>query len=150
MSLKGVMTMLALDPFLRDFDRLTQQLLGTTLGTVSRPAVMPVDAWREGDEYVVELDLPGVKPDSIDVSVEHEAVTVRAERPAHPEDRNWVVSERPHGVFSRQLFLGSGLDADKISANYTDGVLRLTIPVAEAARPRKIAIGTGNQKAINA
>ncbi|EID12703.1 Hsp18_2 [Mycobacterium xenopi RIVM700367] len=150
MSLKEVMTMLAFDPFLRDFDRLTQQLLGSTLGTVSRPAVMPIDAWREGDDYVVELDLPGVKPDSIDVSVEHEAVTVRAERPAVTEDRNWVVAERPHGVFSRQLFLGSGLDADKISANYTDGVLRLTIPVAEAARPRKIAIGTGNQKAINA
>ncbi|KMV23501.1 heat-shock protein Hsp18 [Mycobacterium heckeshornense] len=144
------MTMLAFDPFLRDFDRLTQQLLGTTLGTTSRPAVMPIDAWREGDDYVVELDLPGVKPDSVDVSVEHEAVTVRAERPAVTEDRDWVVAERPHGVFSRQLFLGSGLDADKISANYTDGVLRLTIPVAEAARPRKIAVGTGNQKAINA
>ncbi|BCO38197.1 18 kDa antigen [Mycobacterium heckeshornense] len=142
--------MLAFDPFLRDFDRLTQQLLGTTLGTTSRPAVMPIDAWREGDDYVVELDLPGVKPDSVDVSVEHEAVTVRAERPAVTEDRDWVVAERPHGVFSRQLFLGSGLDADKISANYTDGVLRLTIPVAEAARPRKIAVGTGNQKAINA
>ncbi|BBY06621.1 18 kDa antigen [Mycobacterium noviomagense] len=150
MSQKGVMTMLTFDPFLRDFDRLTKQLLGTTLGTATRPVVMPIDAWREGDHYVVELDLPGIKPDSIDVSVEHDTVTVKAERPAATEERNWVVAERPYGVFSRQLFLGNSLDADKISANYSDGVLRLSIPVAEAAKPRKIAIETGAHKAIDA
>ncbi|GFG73946.1 Hsp20/alpha crystallin family protein [Mycobacterium botniense] len=142
--------MLGFDPFFRDFDRLTQQLFGATLGTLTRPAVMPVDAWRDGDNYVVELDLPGINAESLDVSVDNDVLTVRAERPAAKEDRDWLVAERPHGVFSRQVFLGNGLDTDKITADYTDGVLRLTIPVAEAAKPRKIAIATGAQKAINA
>jgi HSP20 family protein len=145
-----VMTMLRFDPFLRDFDRLTQQLLGTTFGTAARPAVMPMDARREGDTLVVEFDLPGIKAESLEVNVEHETLTVRAERPYAGDDQGWIVSERPYGVFSRQLYLGNNLDTDKITADYTDGVLRLTIPVAEAAKPRKIPIGAGAQKAINA
>jgi HSP20 family protein len=145
-----VMTMLRFDPFFRDFDRLTQQLLGTTLGTAARPAVMPMDARREGDALVVEFDLPGIKAESLDVNVEHETLTVRAERPYAGDDHGWLVTERPYGVFSRRLYLGNNLDTDKITADYTDGVLRLTIPVTEAAKPRKIPVGAGERKAINA
>ncbi|MDI3314234.1 MAG: HSP20 family small heat-shock protein [Mycobacterium sp.] len=145
-----MITMLSFDPFLRDFDRLTQQLLGATLGTAARPAVMPMDARRDGDAVVVEFDLPGIKAESLDVKVENETLTVRAERPYPGDDQGWLVSERPHGVFSRQLYLGNNLDTDKITADYTDGVLRLTIPVAEAAKPRKIPIGAGAPKAIDA
>src|SRR6476620_2566576 len=127
------------DPF-RDLDRLTQQILGTA----ARPAVMPMDAWREGDRFVVEFDLPGIQVDSIDLDVERDTVTVRAERPGLDDQREMVASERPRGVFSRQLFLGENLDADKIEAHYDTGVLRLTIPVAERAKPRKIEISGGN------
>lgn len=142
--------LLRFDPFFREFDRLTQQLLGTPVGTAAHPTMMPMDARHEGDTVVIEFDLPGIKADSLDVNVEHDTLTVRAERP-HVGDRGgWLASERPHGVFSRQLYLGNNVDADKITADYTDGVLRLTIPVAEAAKPRKIAIGAGAQKAINA
>ena len=102
------------DPF-RDFDRLTQQLLGTT----SRPAVMPMDAWREGDRFVIEFDLPGVAAESIDLDVERNVLTVRGERVA----RNG--------------------DLDRIEATYEGGVLRLVVPVAEKAKPRKIEVGTG-------
>lgn len=144
--------MLRFDPFFRDFGRLTQQLLGSTVGTPARPALIPADAWREGDRFVVQLDLPGVKADSIDIQVEQGALTVRAERPPVEEGRHWLVSERPHGVFSRQIQLGKGLDVDNISAGYTDGVLQLTIPVANEAKPRKVAVltGAGKQQAINA
>ena len=136
------------DPF-RDLDRLTQQFLGTA----ARPAVMPMDAWREVDRFVVEFDLPGVNPDSLDLDVEKSTLTVRAERAALDENREMVAAERPRGVFSRQLFLGENLDVDKIEANYDAGVLRLTIPIAEKAKPRKIEIsgnGHSEQKAVNA
>ena len=123
------------DPF-RDFDRLTQQLLGTT----SRPAVMPMDAWREGDRFVIEFDLPGVARDSIDLDVERNVLTVRAERVARNGDWEALASERPRGVFSRQLVLGDNLDLDRIEAGYADGVLRLVVPVAERAKPRKIEV----------
>ncbi|BDT87245.1 18 kDa antigen [Nocardia cyriacigeorgica] len=123
------------DPF-RDLDRLTQQVFGT----VARPAVMPMDAWREGDEFLVEFDLPGIDPDSLDLDVERNVVTVRATRPELTGDREMIAAERSRGVFSRQLFLGDGLDTDHIRADYTDGVLRLSIPVAEKAKPRKIAV----------
>ncbi|MCV7033948.1 Hsp20 family protein [Mycobacterium heckeshornense] len=123
------------DPF-RDLDRWTQQILGTA----ARPAVMPMDAWREGDTFIVEFDLPGVKADSLDLDVERNVLTVRAERPDLDQNREMVSAERPRGVFSRQLFLGENLDTDKIEANYHDGVLRLTIPVAEQAKPRRIEI----------
>jgi HSP20 family protein len=143
--------MLGFEPLIRDFDRLAQQLWGTTtVGTATRPAAMPMDVWREGEKFLVELDLPGITPDSIDVSVDQGALTVRAERPyVGDEGRNWVTAERPHGVFSRQLFLGDQLDTEHISADYADGVLHLTVPVAEHAKPRKIAITNGvGQKAI--
>jgi HSP20 family protein len=123
------------DPF-RDFDRLAQQILGTT----NRPAVMPMDAWREGDRFVIEFDLPGVAPDSIDLDVERNVLTVRAERMARNGDWEALASERPRGVFSRQLVLGDNLDLDRIEAAYDAGVLRLTVPVAEKAKPRKIRL----------
>ena len=123
------------DPF-RDFDRLTQQIFGTT----NRPAVMPMDAWREGDRFVIEFDLPGVARDSIDLDVERNVLTVRAERVAHNGDWEALASERPRGVFSRQLVLGDNLDLDRIEAGYDEGVLRLVVPVAEKAKPRKISI----------
>ena len=130
------------DPF-RDLDRLTQQLLGTT----SRPAVMAMDAWREGDSFVIEFDLPGVAAESIDLDVERNVLTVRAERVAHNGDGEMLASERPRGVFSRQLVLGDNLDLDRIEAGYEGGVLRLVVPVAEKAKPRKIAIDTGSTPA---
>ena len=133
------------DPF-RDFDRLTQQLLGTT----SRPAVMPMDAWRDGDQFIVEFDLPGVDEDSLDLDVERNVLTVHAKRPDLDPDREMVSAERPRGVFSRQLFLGETLDTDAIKASYSGGVLRLTIPVAEKAKPRRIKIASEEKQAINA
>jgi HSP20 family protein len=123
------------DPF-REFDRLTQQLLGTT----SRPAVMPMDAWREGDTFVIEFDLPGIAKDSLDIDVERNVLTVRAERVARNGDWELLAGERTRGAFSRQLVLGDNLDLERIEASYVDGVLRLTVPVAEKAKPRKIAI----------
>ena len=126
------------DPF-REFDRLTQQLMGTT----NRPAVMPMDAWREGDRFVLEFDLPGVAPESIDLDVERYVLTVRAERVAQNGDWQMLANERVRGSFSRQLVLGDNLDLDKIEAAYRDGVLRLHVPVAEKAKPRKIEVQTG-------
>jgi len=128
------------DPF-RDFDRLTQQLFGTT----NRPAIMPMDAWREGDTFVVEFDLPGVTKDSIDLDVERNVLTVRAERVARNGDWEMLASERPRGAFSRQLVLGDNLDLERIEAAYDAGVLRLNIPVAERAKPRKIQIGGASE-----
>ena len=127
------------DPF-REFDRLAQQLVGA--GTTSRPAVMPMDAWRQGDTLVLEFDLPGVRPETIDIDVERNVLTVRAERPSQSGDWELLASERPSGLFSRQLVLGDNLDLENISANYDAGVLRLTVPVAEKAKPRKVEITT--------
>jgi HSP20 family protein len=127
------------DPF-RDLDRLAQQFLGFN-GTWSRPAVMPMDAYRQGEQFVVHFDLPGVDPSSIDLNVERNVLTVKAERqPTYDEEVELQVAERPRGVFSRQLFLGDTLDADHIEASYDAGVLTLRIPVAEKAKPRKIEI----------
>ena len=127
------------DPF-RDFDRLAQQVLGA--GTTSRPAVMPMDAWREGDRFVLEFDLPGVRPETLDIDVERNVVTLRAERPARNGDWEMLASERPTGLFSRQLVLGDNLDLEKLKANYDGGVLRLEVPVAERAKPRKVVVTT--------
>ena len=128
------------DPF-RDFDRLAGQLLGTT----NRPAVMPMDAWREGDVFQIEFDLPGVAKESIDLDVERNVLTVRAERLPRNGDWEMLASERPRGVFSRQLVLGDNLDLDRDEARYDDGVLRLTVPVAERAKPRKIEISSADE-----
>jgi HSP20 family protein len=135
------------DPF-RELDRLAQQVLGTT----ARPAAMPMDAWQEEHEFVVAFDLPGVAVDSVDIDVERNVLTVRAERkPAAGEDTEMLASERPRGVFSRQLILGDTLETDSIKASYDDGVLTLRIPVAEKAKPRKIEIQSGQQhQEINA
>lgn len=135
------------DPF-RDLDRLTEQLLGTK----SRPALMAMDAWREGDEFVVEFDLPGVSPDSVDLDVERNVLTIKAERLPLNGDRELVAAERPRGMFSRQLILGDNLDTDNVGASYDAGVLTLRIPVAEQAKPRKIQIGSqdSDRQAIDA
>jgi HSP20 family protein len=135
------------DPF-RDLDRLSQQLWGTA----TRPTVMAMDAWRAGDEFVVEFDLPGVSPDSVDLDVERNVLTVRAERPALNGDRELIAAERPRGVFSRQLILGDNLDTESVGASYSSGVLTLRIPVAEQAKPRKIQISSddSDRQAINA
>jgi HSP20 family protein len=102
-----------------------------------------MDAWRSGQKFVVELELPGVDPASIDLDGERNGLTLRAERqPATGPDVELGVAERPRGVFSRQVFLGEALDANRIDATYHAGVLRLTIPVAEQAKPRKIAVST--------
>jgi len=133
------------DPF-RELDRLSQQFFGqSNPGTWSRPSPMPIDAYRAGNEFVVHFDLPGVSPDAIELEVERNVLTVKAERrPAHVADKvEMQVSERPLGVFSRQLFLGETLDTDHIAADYDAGVLTLRIPVAEKAKPRKIEIGGG-------
>jgi HSP20 family protein len=142
------------DPF-RELDRLTQQFLGTSggQGTWSRPTSMPLDAYRSGDEYVIAFDLPGVAADAIELDVERNVLTVKAERrpPEVPEDVEMQVAERPLGVFSRQMFLGETLDTDKIQASYDAGVLTLRIPIAEQAKPRRIAVaGTNSHQQINA
>lgn len=122
------------DPF-RDLDRVSQELLGAARTS------MPMDAYRQGDAFTVAFDLPGVDPSSIEVTVEQNVLTVRAERSWRPAEGVEVVSqERPQGRFSRQLFLGESLDTDRIAANYDRGVLTLTIPVAERAKPRRVQI----------
>ena len=131
-------------PF-RDFDRLAQQVFGNA-GTWSRPSAMPLDAYRSGNEYVIAFDLPGVAPDAIELNIERNVLTVRAERRPNPvgEDVEMQVAERPLGVFSRQLFLGDTLDTEKVSASYDAGVLTLRIPVAEQAKPRRIEISNAD------
>ena len=127
------------DPF-RELDRLTQQAFGNQ----GRPTAMPMDAYRHGEQVVVNLDLPGVDPSSIDLTVEKDVLTVSAERQWRPtEDQQVIAAERPQGRFSRELFLGEGLDTDRIEARYDNGVLTVTLPVAERAKPRKVAISSG-------
>lgn len=134
------------DPF-RDLDRLTEAVFGTS----GRPAVMPMDAYRVDDEFLVHLDLPGIDVDSIDLTVERNVLTVHAERkPSVADNAERVVAERTYGVFSRQLFLGDTLDVDELSAEYEAGVLTIKIPVAEQAKPRKVEIsGSSGRKEIN-
>jgi HSP20 family protein len=133
------------DPF-RELDRLTQQVFGSNAGTWSRPTAMPMDAYRSGDTFVVAFDLPGVDDDAIELDVERNVLTVKAERrPVHAgQNVEMQVAERPLGVFSRQLFLGDTLDAEHIDAAYEAGVLTLRIPIAERAKPRKIAISNAD------
>lgn len=130
------------DPF-REFDRLTQQVFGTT----ARPAAMPMDAYRDGDTFVVEFDLPGVDAESIDLTVEQNVLTVRAERSGkQDEGREMIAAERPRGTFTRQLFLGETLDTDRLDASYDAGVLTVHIPVAEQAKPRRVSVASGGGK----
>ncbi|MFE2249541.1 Hsp20/alpha crystallin family protein [Streptomyces lavendulae] len=131
------------DPF-RELDRMAQQLVGP--GTWSKPSVMPMDAYREGDEYVVAFDVPGVTADAIDIDVERNMLTVKAERrpTAKADNVKMELSERPLGVFSRQIMLADTLDTVRIQADYEAGVLTLRIPIAERAKPRKVSIGAGS------
>lgn len=133
------------DPF-RDLDRLAEQVLGTR----SRPAAMPLEAWREGDQFIIAFDLPGIESDSIDLGIEGNALTVRAERKQRAsEGAETLASEQPRGLFSRQVILGERLDTSAITAGYEAGVLTVRIPVAEHAKPRRIQIeSTGEQKQL--
>jgi len=132
------------DPF-RELDRLTQ-------GWSFRPATLAMDAYRRGDQFVVHFDLPGVDPSTIELTIEQNVLDLKAARSWDDgDDADLVLGERPQGTFSRQLFLGESLDADGIQASYDNGVLTVTVPVAEAARSRKVAVGAGSaggQKAI--
>lgn len=136
------------DPF-RDLDRLTEQLFGTA----ARPARMPLDAWREGDTFVAEFDLPGIDPDTVEIDIERNVLSVRADRPAREGINELIAAERPRGVFRRQLILGDNLDAERVHATYVDGVLRITLPIAERAKPRKVQVtraGSDASKEISA
>jgi HSP20 family protein len=133
------------DPF-RELDRLTQEIWGSTGG--ASILSMPMDAYRQGDVFVINFDLPGVDSRSIDLTVEQNVLTVRAERTWQRSDGQEVVAaERPQGSFRRQLFLGESLDADHIDAHYDNGVLTVRVPVAEEAKPRKVEISAGDAKA---
>ncbi|HVE63724.1 MAG TPA: Hsp20/alpha crystallin family protein [Mycobacteriales bacterium] len=147
--------LLRFDPF-REIDRLTEQMVSGT----RTARTVPMDVYRRGDAYVVDLDMPGVDASSIDLSIDRNTLTIRAERsPSHREDDEVLVAERPQGAFTRQLVLGDGLDVEGVSAEQADGVLRLTIPMAPTAKPRRVEIqsgrrqhevlnvGTGSQKA---
>jgi HSP20 family protein len=137
------------DPF-RELDRLSEQ---GWPGLRTRQAVMPMDAYRRGEHFVVHFDLPGIDPSTIDLTVEKNVLTVSAERRiVRGEGQEWVVAERRPGTFTRQLFLGDTLDTDAIAARYDHGVLTLEIPVAEKAKPRKVEVSTGGtgQTAIDA
>jgi HSP20 family protein len=132
---------LTFDPF-REFDRLAGQLSGGA----GDPAglAMPIDLYRSGDHFVLHCDLAGADPGSVEVDVDGRVLTIRAERSARTDaDVQWLRRERPTGTFTRRLTLGDGLDLDRIDATWQEGVLTLTIPIAEAARPRRIAINTG-------
>jgi HSP20 family protein len=132
------------DPF-RDLDRVAQQMFGTA----SRPAAMPIDAFRKGDEFVALFDLPGVGADSIDLTVERNVLTVHAERAGTKDDDvEMLIGERPSGTFSRQLILAETLDTDHIEAAYADGVLRLRIPVREQAKARRVDIDVGTTDGV--
>jgi HSP20 family protein len=129
------------DPF-RQLDAVAQAMAGAT--TAARGSAMPMDAYRDGDQLFVHIDLPGFDPDSIDLTVEKNVLTVTAERNwAQSEGQEVIVSERPQGRFSRQLFLGESLDSDRIQASYDRGVLTLVIPVTEQAKPRRVQIRAG-------
>jgi HSP20 family protein len=130
------------DPF-RELDRVAQQVFGTD----ARPAAMPIDAYRKDDEFVVMFDLPGVDASSIDLTVERNVLSVHAQRTRSAgDDVELVIGERPHGTFSRQMFLGDTLDAERLTAEYTDGVLRLCVPVREQAKPRRVDIAVGHRQ----
>jgi HSP20 family protein len=136
---------LRFDPF-RDFDRMTEQLLGVSSGSARAPRFMPMDLYRSGDHYVLHADLPGIDPGSVDVDVENNTLTIQAVRSERGDDGvQWISSERFTGTYMRQLALGDGIDTDKISATYANGVLTVTLPVAERAKPRKVSIAVDDK-----
>ena len=140
------MSVLRFDPF-RDFDRVVaEQMAG-----LRAPRSVAMDAYRRGDQFLVHLDLPGVDPDAIELTVEQNVLTIKAERRFEPEEGDeLVIAERPQGAFTRQLLLGESLDTDRLEADYDQGVLTLRIPVAEAAKPRRVEItkSAGGQRSV--
>jgi HSP20 family protein len=137
------MAVMRFDPF-RDFDRITEQMLGGMRG----PRLIPMEAYRRGDQFFIHLDLPGVRPDDVQLTVERNVVTVRAERRSpRQEGDDLLIDERPQGVLSRQLFLGENLDTGRMEASDEMGVLTLTIPVAEQAKPRRVPISAQSTQA---
>jgi len=142
------MAVLRFDPF-RDLDRLTEQMLGAPAGSARVPRYMPMDLYRSGDHFVVHADLPGADPGSVDLSVDNGLLTIRAERSGRTEESvEWLASERFTGSYMRQLSLGDGIDAERIAATYENGVLTVTIPMAEKAKPRRIQIDTKTEHAV--
>ena len=139
------MALVRSDPF-REFDRLAQQVWGLSNG--SRSLAMPMDAYRKGDSFLIQFDLPGIDAETIDLTVEDNVLTVKAERPAPPmnEGVEKLVAERLYGTFTRQVFLGDNLDTEQIDAQYEQGVLTLSIPVAAHAKPRRIPITQRGEK----
>ena len=139
------------DPF-REFDRLAAQMLGGGTGAAGAPMAMPMDLYRSGEHFVLHFDLAGVDPGSIDVNVDGSQLTIRAERsPRTDEEVQWLRRERPTGTFERRLTLGESLNLDAIEATFHGGVLTLTIPVAEHAKPRRIQVNAstaGERKVI--
>jgi HSP20 family protein len=134
---------MSFDPF-NELDRLTGALLGTRQG----PKFMPVDLYRDGDQYVLNADMPGIDPGSVDIDVDGQLLTIRANRTMdHRDGVKWLAQERPHGSYLRQFSVGEGIDSDRISAHYENGVLSLLIPVSERAKPRKIEVSTGQSSA---
>ncbi len=140
------MALMRFDPF-RELDRLSEQV-----GAGGRPLrTMPMEAFRRGETFVVALDVPGVASGDIDVTVERNVVSINARRqPIRQDGDEVIVDERPHGEFSRQLFLGDNLDSAKVAANVELGVLTLTIPVAESSKPRRVQVGASNRQKIGA
>lgn len=135
-----VSTVLRFDPF-RDFDRMTEQLLGVQSGSARTPRFMPMDLYRSGDHYVLHADLPGVDPGSVDVGVENGTLTIKAQRSERTDvGVQWIASERFAGTYLRQVALGDDIDADRITATYANGVLTVTLPVSERAKPRRVAV----------
>lgn len=131
------MTALRFDPF-RELDRFASEMMGAARA----PRLMPLDAYRHGEAYYLHFDLPGIDQESLEVTAERNTLTVRAQRRNNaPEGAQYVMAERPNGEYSRQIVLGDGLSLDSVTAAYTDGVLTVTIPVAEQAKPRRIEIG---------
>ncbi|MBF9335766.1 Hsp20/alpha crystallin family protein [Microbacterium lacticum] len=131
---------MSFDPF-SEIDRIASVLIQSRPG----PRVMPVDLYRDGDRYILSADLPGVDPGSVDIDVDGQLLTIRAQRSAARADgAKWLLQERPAGTYLRQFSIGEGVDSANISASYEDGVLRLVIPVSERAKPRKVQVMTQN------
>jgi len=134
--------MMRFDPF-RELDRLTQPMWNAR-------ATVPLDVYRKGERFVVRVDLPGIDPESLDLTIERNVLSIKADRSWMPaEGEEVLVAERPQGTFTRRLFLSEGLDADKISAQYEHGVLTVTVPVSDSAKSRKIAISLGSEDDSN-
>lgn len=136
------------DPF-RDLDRLAERMFTSAVDLGQAMRAMPIDLYRDGDHWILLCDLPGIDPGSIDVDVDGRVLTIRAQRAAGPDGVEWLAAERVSGTFARQLTLGDGVDLDQIGASYTNGVLMLTLPVAEAAKPRKIVVDSGTSAPVS-